>query len=375
MPKKTTKKKAIKKKTKTPGKKKPSWQDLLDDTLKAAGEENGAQFLNSDGLAIKIRGVISTGCPSIDAAFGRGGAALGRLCIIHGKEGSGKTTLALHLVAECQQQGGIVVYIDKEYKLDPDYAEDIGVDTDKMIIVQPPYLERVFEICDGIIEKASAHREATGKRVPILIVLDSMNAAIAKVQYEGEYDAKHIAPQSRVFSNSLPKLMPKVSSEDVLLLFISQIRKKIGVVFGDDEEIAGGNAPRFYASSIVKVTRIGSVKEKKNFKTKEEEKRADIVASKIKVQVIKNQVAPPFRKAFCEIRYGEGIDKEASLADLALQDGIFKKSGAWYLYKDKSIGQGVAGVSEYLKKHPKFKEKILRRIRKRRKWDLVQKKK
>lgn len=282
---------------------------------------------------------------------------------------SGKTTLALHIVAECQKQNGIVVYIDKEYKLDPEYATGIGVDTARLIITQPPYLEKVFEICEDIIKVGNEYRKKTGRRVPILIVLDSMNSAISKAQYEGDFEAKHVAPQSRVFSNCLPKLIPQVSQSDVCLLFISQIRKKIGIMFGDDEEIAGGNAPKFYASSIVKVTRIGSVKETKNFKSKEEKKNADIVASKIKVQVVKNQVAPPFRKAFCEIRYGEGIDRELSLVDLAMQDGIFEKTGNSYSCRGKVIGQGITQAANFLKEHPKFKEKVLCKARKGRKWD------
>lgn len=343
--------------------------DLLGEVLEAAGKENGAQLLGSEGLAIKIRGVISTQCPGIDAALGRGGFPLSRLSILHGKPGSGKTTLALHIVAECQRQGGIVVYIDKEYKLDPDYARKVGVDTERLIIVQPSYLEKVFEICESIIEKAAKHRKKTKERIPILIVLDSMNAAITKSQYEGGFeDQPTYGPQAKVFSQSLPKLIPLVSKEDICLLFVSQVRKKIGVIFGDDEEIAGGSAPKFYASIIAKITRMGSIKETKNFKTELEKKRANIIANKIKVEIVKNQVAPPFRKALCEIRYGEGIDKEASLVELAISENIFEKSGVWYKFKDETIGQGVSGVAKFLRDNPKIRSMVLKKVRKKGRW-------
>jgi len=324
---------------------------LLNEVLESIGE--GAQLLGSEGLAIKVRGVISTQCVSIDAAIGRGGIPLGRLTILHGAEGSGKTTLALHIVAECQRQNGVAIYMDKEYKLDPDYARSgIGVDTSRLIIVQPPYLERVFDNCHKIIQKAAAHRTKTGKRVPILIVLDSMNAAITKAEFEGEWEDKHMAQSARAFSQLLPKLMPQVHKEDVALLFISQIRQKFNVMFGNADEVAGGNAPKHWASLILKVTRLGANKEG-------DEK----VSNKIRVECVKNQIAPPFKKAECDIVYGHGIDKESSLIWLAEKNGVIKRSGSTYTYADLKIAIGIKALAKKLKEDRKLFSMIKHDVR------------
>lgn len=329
----------------------PKEKSLLKEVLDELGSADGAQVLGSQDLSIKIKGVISTGCPSIDAAIGRGGIPLGRLTILHGQEGSGKTTLALHLVASCQKAGGIVIYLDKEYKLDPEYAAALGVDDQRLIIVQPSHLERAFELMEKVINKVAAHRKA-GNDTPILIVLDSMNAAITKAQYEGEWEDKHYAPQARVFSSSLPKLIPLVSKERVALLFISQIRKKIGVMFGSDEEICGGQAPKFYASLIMGITKLAA--------TKNEE--GDKLSNRIRVECFKNQIAPPFKKAECEIVYGKGIDKERSLLWICEQKGIIVKKGSWYQYGKTQLGQGSAAVAELLREHPGVAERILNEL-------------
>lgn len=331
-------------------------QGVLEGILEAVGE-GGAQLLGSDGLAIKIKGVISTQCPTIDAAIGRGGIPRSRLTIIHGAEGSGKTTLALHIVAETQRLGGVAVYLDKEYKLDPEYAANIGVDTSSLVIAQPPYLERAFQTFEGVIDRAAKLREG-GKRVPILIVLDSMNAAITKAQYEGEWEDKHMAPQARVYSELLPKLMPKISKEDVALLWISQVRKKMNVMFGDDNEIAGGNAPKFYASLIMDVGRRAS-------NVKDGQK----IGNKIEVYCKKNQIAPPFRKAQCEIIYGKGIDKEAALIEQATADGIVTRSGSWYAWGDDRLGQGLASAADNLRSNEALAQKLLKEVEQANKWE------
>jgi len=331
---------------------------LLTDVLDELKGADGAQLLGSQDLSIKIKGVIPTGCPSVDAAIGRGGIPRSRLTVLHGQEGSGKTTLALHIVASCQQMGGIVIYIDKEYKLDPEYAAALGVDLDKVIIIQPAYLERVFSISEQIVKKVKKHREESGVDAPILIVLDSMNAAIAKSQYEGEWDDKHYAPQARVFSELMPKLIPDVSKEDVALLFISQIRKKIGVMFGSDEEICGGWAPKVYASLIMGITKLSATKED-----------GEKVSNRIRVECFKNQIAPPFKKAECEIVYGKGIDKERSLLWIAEQKGIVKRKGAWYNYGKHRLGQGVAAAANNLKKHPGVYERLLNDLKELYKWE------
>lgn len=347
--------KSSKKKTKEKSKKPAG--DLLSGILDEIGGEDGAQLLGSEGLAIKIRGIISTQSPSIDWATGRGGIPLGRLTILHGKEGCGKTTLALHIVAECQQQKGIVIYMDKEYKLDPDYARSIGVNTKRLLIIQPPHLERVFETTQRVIEKAKAHREATGKRTPILIVLDSMNAAITKAQFEGGYEDQHVAPEARVYSRLLPKLIPLVSQEDVALLWISQVRQKIGVKFGDPNDVCGGNSPKFYASMILHITNFGSEKED-----------GEKVANKLWVEPKKNQIAPPFKKAEVQVVYGKGLDKEKSLIWIAEKLGVVKKKGSYYNHNGERLGQGLKAAAQTLRVDEEWYEKILKEAKEKGGW-------
>jgi len=353
-PSKATRKPAGKKKPAGSGKTKPPEDDIVADVLEGIREEigdDGAQVLGSDAYGLKIRGVISTQCPTVDAAIGRGGIPLSRLTILHGAEGSGKTTIALHIVAETQRLGGLVVYMDKEYKLDPDYAESIGVDTDRFIISYPKTLEQLCKAIKSVIKRAAAARRRSARssvaRSPILVVVDSMNACIAKAVLEGEEDAHHIAPEARIWSRNLPEIIELCFNEDVALLFISQVRKKIGVMFGNDEEIAGGNAPRFYASLIMHVKRIGT-----------EKKDGTKTGSVVEVECRKNQIAKPFQKGKAVIKYGSGIDFEQSLLLLGEKTGVITKSGSWLDHDGERIGAGYVAAAKVLRKNREWRDKI-----------------
>ena len=319
--------------------------------------EDHAQLLGSDGLSIKIKGIISTQVATIDAAIGRGGVPRSRLTIIHGAEGSGKTTLALQIAAECQRVNGVVVYIDKEYKLDPEYAAALKVNVGKIIYLQPDHLEGAFAAMEVAIKRLAPLRKA-GLVGPMVIILDSMNAAITKAQFEGEWEDKHMAPQARVFSELTPKLMPLVHKEDVSLIWISQVRKKVGVVFGDDNEVAGGNAPKFYASLILFVTRLAKEKD-----------GGEAVGNKIRVDVKKNQIAPPFKKAECTIVYGRGIDGEIALLQQGEKLKLVKKSGSWLSVGKERVGQGYKSAAEHLRENNKLRNKLLRAIKTKLGWE------
>ncbi len=259
----------------------------------------------------------------------------------------GKTTIALHLVAEVQRMGGVALYLDKEYKLDMDYAEKIGVDRSRLFLRQPDTLEEAFKFKAAVIRHAAALRDRLKRRVPIVIVLDSMNAAITKAQFEGDWDSDFYAPQARVYSKNLPRLMPVVYKEDVALIWISQVRKKMNVTFGNDEEIAGGNAPKFYASLIISIRRIGGVK-------KDDEAFGNVTL----VKVTKNQVAPPFKKCQFIIKYGDGIDNERSILELGLKRSVVEKAGAWYSFEGERLAQGLDNSATSLREHPDLRERI-----------------
>jgi recombination protein RecA len=331
--------------------------DLVGELIKVGGEGT-AIVLGSDDLSVKIRGVISTQCPAIDKALGRGGVPFGRLTIIHGPEASGKTTLCLHLVAECLRMDGVVVYIDKEYKLDPDYAMALGVDPKRLVISQPPYLEKAFETMDAVITMAKKRREATGVRVPILIVLDSMNSAITKREFEGDWEDEHMAPGARVYSRLLPKLIPKVSSEDVALVFISQIREKMNITYGNKDEIAGGKAPKFYASVIMDVHRKEAVTKAGKKDSEGKETKGEAVGNECEVYVRKNQVAKPFKRANFRIYYGEGIDNAGAVLQWGEELGVVEKAGTWFSFAGERLGQGFEAARNHLKKHKDVSDAI-----------------
>lgn len=347
------KKKAKKRKKVAPSEQASLINDMVD-ALVAIGGEGTAQVLGSDAAAIKIRGVISTQCASLDDAIGRGGIPLGRLSILHGPEMSGKSTLALHCVAECQRRGGVVVYIDKEYKLDPDYARAIGVDLGQLIISYPPHLERAYEVIGSVALLAKKWRKKTGVGVPVLVVFDSINAAITKAQYNGTFEDKHIAAQARVHSDHLPKVMPKISTENVALLFIAQNRANVGKRWGEKEQLGGGNAVRFYASLIMKVRSIGDVKEGEVKK-----------ARKTVVECKKNQIACPFGKAQFEIRHGVGVDQLGGLIDSAIKAKVLRKkkkkdggrSNIWK-FGDENLANGRSALRETLEADPELLTRV-----------------
>ncbi len=332
---------------------------LLEGMVEAIGEEN-AMILGSATLALKVRGVISTRVPAVDEAYGRGGIPLGRITIIHGGEGSGKTTICLQTVAEAQSRGGWAVYFDNEHKLDPDYAASLGVNAKRLIISQPDTLEQFFDSAHKLVDRVKARRLETGKRTPVVVVLDSINSAIAKAVFEGNADSQHYGPEARVWSKQLPKLNKRISREDIALILISQVRAKIGVLFGDKDEIGGGNAPRFYASGIMKVTRVGSEKED-----------GLRVANWTEVDMKKNQIAPPFRKAKFLVRYGKGADFSRSLLGVATAAGIIEKpgSGTSYYYKGEKIGIGDGAATKWLKKNPEARADIERTWRESKGWE------
>lgn len=308
--------------------------DLIEGMRADIGEEN-VQLLGSDGNLLKIKGVISTQCPTLDAAIGRGGVPLGRLTLLHGAEGCGKTTLALHLAAECHRRGGLVVYFDKEYKLDPDYAKSLGVDLNRVIISQPRTLEQVIDGTKKLISMMKARRLASGKQKPVVVIWDSINAMKAKDVLDDAAGDHHIAPEARLWSKHMPSLIEEASKESIALVGISQVRKKINVMFGDGDDMAGGQAPRFYASLIMKIIRVGSEKDGEGKK----------IANKIEAECKKNQIAPPFRKAMFQIKYGSGIDFDHSLLLQLIDMGHVTQGKGGVVFDGVSIGKGIQSAA------------------------------
>lgn len=335
----------------------PKKKTVIDDMSKELLEADpSVMLLGASSMSIKIRGVISTQAPTLDYAIGRGGIPLGRLTIGHGGEGSGKTTLGLHLAAETQRQGGRVYYIDKEHKLDLDYAASLGVDVDAMYYSTPTHLEQAFEIMSKAIQIFAKYDDKKTK-VPHLIVFDSMNAAITKAQLEGDWEDHHMAPQARVYSQLLPKLIPIVSKTNVALYWISQVRKKMNVQYGDDTDIAGGNAPKFYASLILDVKKIGMAKEG-------EQK----IGSKVKIFCKKNQIAIPFKEAELEISHGRGFNKERSLLEVAEGLGVVEKEGNTISFDGEKIGVGVPASCEALATRADLRDGVEKAVRALMKW-------
>ncbi len=287
--------------------------------------------------------VISTGSIAIDAALGTGGFPRGRISEIYGPESSGKTTIALQVVAEAQKKGGMAAFIDVEHALDPIYARKLGVDVDNLLVSQPDYGEQALEITSALIASGSID----------VLVVDSVAALVPKAELDGEMGDSHMGLQARLMSQALRKLTGMVSKSKTCLIFINQIREKIGVMFGNPETTTGGRALKFYSSVRIDIRRISAIKDGEN-----------VVGNRTKVKVVKNKLAAPFREAEFDILYGEGVSKEGDLLDLGVAQNVIEKSGSWFSYKSDRIGQGRENSRQFLKDNSDIREAIDTELRK-----------
>jgi recombination protein RecA len=286
--------------------------------------------------------VVSTGSLGLDIALGVGGLPRGRVVEIYGPESSGKTTLTLQVIAEMQKKGGTAAFIDAEHALDPQYAQKLGVDLTDLLISQPDTGEQALEIADMLVRSGSVD----------IVVVDSVAALTPKAEIEGEMGDSHMGLQARLMSQALRKLTANIKRSNTLVIFINQIRMKIGVMFGNPETTTGGNALKFYASVRLDIRRTGAIK-----------KGEEVIGSETRVKVVKNKVAPPFKQAEFDILYGEGISREGEIVELGVLHKLVEKSGAWYAYKGEKIGQGKDNAREYLKEHPELAAEIEDKIR------------
>jgi len=290
----------------------------------------GAIMRMGDTKALGDVDVVSTGSLGLDVALGVGGLPRGRVVEIFGPESSGKTTLTLQVIAEAQRKGGTAAFIDAEHALDPVYAGKLGVDVENMLVSQPDTGEQALEIADMLVRSGAVD----------VVVVDSVAALTPKAEIEGEMGDTHVGLQARLMSQALRKLTANIKRSNALVIFINQIRMKIGVMFGNPETTTGGNALKFYASVRLDIRRIGSIK-----------KGEEVIGSETRVKVVKNKVAPPFKQAEFDILYGGGISREGELIDLGVREGVVDKSGAWFSFKGDRIGQGKDNAREYLKEH------------------------
>tara|TARA_Y100001968_G_scaffold246639_1_gene230914 strand:+ start:162 stop:1169 length:1008 start_codon:yes stop_codon:yes gene_type:complete len=301
----------------------------------------GAIMKMNDGHIMNLDS-ISTGSLSLDSALGIGGVPKGRIIEIYGPESSGKTTLTLHIVAEAQKKGGHAAFIDAEHAFDPSYAKNLGVNTDELLISQPDTGEQALDICETLVRSGALD----------VIVIDSVAALVPKAELDGEMGDTHVGLQARLMSQALRKLTGTVSKSTTCVIFINQIRMKIGVMFGSPETTTGGNALKFYSSLRMDIRRIGQIKE-----------GDQVVGNRTRVKVVKNKVAPPFRLAEFDIMYGKGISYEGDLLDLALQAEVVNKTGAWFSYSDYKIGQGRENAKRYILDNPNVKEEIEEKVK------------
>ncbi len=288
--------------------------------------------------------VVPTGSIGLDLALGIGGYPRGRIVEIYGPESSGKTTLTLHAIASVQKQGGVAAFIDAELALDPTYAKKLGVKTEELLISQPDYGEQALEIADMLVRSGAVD----------LVVVDSVAALVPKAEIEGDMGDSHVGTQARLMSQALRKLTSNVARSQCLLMFINQIRMKIGVMFGSPETTTGGNALKFYASVRLDIRRIGAIKEAATLDKKE----PGVVGNRTRVKVVKNKMAPPFREVEFDILYGQGISRAGDVLDLASEDGVVEKSGAWFSFQGERIGQGRENARGYLEQHPEMLDKV-----------------
>ena len=286
---------------------------------------------------------IHTGALPLDAALGIGGVPRGRIVEIYGPESSGKTTLALQILAEAQALGGVVAFIDAEHALDPTYAARLGVDIDEVLISQPDTGEQGLEICDMLVRSNAID----------CIVIDSVAALVPKAEIEGEIGDSSVGLQARLMSQALRKLAGSLSKSNTTCIFINQLREKIGVMFGNPETTTGGRALKFFSSVRIDIRRIETLKNKTN----------DAVGNRVRAKVVKNKVAPPFRQAEFDIMYGQGISREGCIIDMGVEAGVVKKSGAWYTYGEDRLGQGREAAKEMLRTHPDVRDEIEQKVR------------
>lgn len=287
-------------------------------------------------------GVIPTGALPLDIALGIGGVPRGRIVEIYGPEASGKTTIALHIIAEAQAAGGVVAFIDAEHALDPVYAAKLGVDVDEMLISQPDTGEQALEICDMLVRSGAID----------CVVIDSVAALVPRAEIEGEIGDTTVGLQARLMSQALRKLAGSLSRSNTTCIFINQLREKIGVMFGNPETTTGGRALKFYSSVRIDVRRFDSVK-----------KDGEFIGNRVRAKVVKNKVAPPFRQAEFDLMYGEGISKEGCILDMAVEAGIVRKSGSWFNYGEERLGQGREAAKRVLREHPDVRDEIENKVR------------
>ena len=304
-------------------------ESVISQIRKEFGE--GAILRLGDAEAAKDIAIISTGSFSLDLALGVGGLPRGRVVEVFGPESSGKTTLALHIIAEAQKKGGTCAFVDAEHALDPSYARKLGVNLDELLISQPDAGEQALEISDTLVRSGAID----------VLVVDSVAALVPRAELEGEMGDNHMGLHARLMSQALRKLTGSVSKSKTIVIFINQIRMKIGVMFGNPETTTGGNALKFYASVRMEIRRVGAIKD-----------RDEVVGNQTRVKVQKNKVAPPFKVVEFDIMYGEGISKTGELIDLGVKAGVVEKSGAWFSYNSTRIGQGRENAKAYLREHP-----------------------
>ncbi|KTD25016.1 recombination protein RecA [Legionella lansingensis] len=302
----------------------------------------GSVMRMGDNQAVRDIEAISTGSLGLDIALGIGGLPRGRVVEIYGPESSGKTTLTLQVIAECQKKGGTAAFVDAEHALDPSYAAKLGVNVDELLVSQPDTGEQALEITDMLVRSAAVD----------VIIVDSVAALTPKAEIEGEMGDAHVGLQARLMSQALRKLTANIKRSNTLVIFINQIRMKIGVMFGNPETTTGGNALKFYASVRLDIRRVGSIK-----------KGDEILGSETRVKVVKNKVAPPFKTTDFDILYNEGISRESEIINLGAQLGLIEKSGAWYSYNQEKIGQGKDNVRQYLKDNPQIAQTLEQQIR------------
>jgi len=302
----------------------------------------GAVMRMGDIAAVRDVAVISTGSLGLDVALGIGGLPRGRVIEIYGPESSGKTTLTLQVIAEAQKAGGTAAFVDAEHALDPVYAQKLGVNVDELLVSQPDTGEQALEITDMLVRSGSVD----------VVVVDSVAALTPKAEIEGDMGDSHMGLQARLMSQALRKLTANIKRSNTLVIFINQIRMKIGVMFGNPETTTGGNALKFYASVRLDIRRTGAIK-----------KGDEVIGNETRVKVVKNKVAPPFKQAEFQILYGEGISREGEIIDLGVSHGLIEKSGAWYSYNGERIGQGKDNVREFLKQNPDIATAVEGRIR------------